>query len=143
MPQNSAPPDNPLEMRVGYQLRRASVAMMADLSKALEPLGLRTVEASILILIGANGGITQTALGRSLDIQRANMVPLTAGLMARGLVEREAADGRSHALRLTGKGRLLAARIDRIMRQHEQRCTRDWTAAQRKAVIALMRTIWE
>lgn len=90
--------ENPLEERLGYQLRRASNAMMTELAGRLETLNLRIVEASVLVLIKANPAITQTEIGRSLGIQRANMVPLIAGLMERGLVNRQAADGRSHAL---------------------------------------------
>ena len=64
---------NPLNHHFGYQLRRASALMMADLAKSLEHFDLRTAEASILILIGANPEITQGEIGRILGIQRANM----------------------------------------------------------------------
>ena len=47
------------------------------------------------------------------------MAPLIAGLEGRGLVQRQAADGRSHALRVTAGGNEAAAKADLIMRTHE------------------------
>jgi DNA-binding MarR family transcriptional regulator len=111
--------NNPLEDRFGYQLRRASVLMMADLAARLTPLGLSIAEASVLVLIKANPGAIQTELGRALAIKRANMAPLIAGLERRGLIRRRAADGRSHALQVNEEGDALATRIEQIMQVHE------------------------
>lgn len=116
---SSAALNNPLEDRFGYQLRRASVIMMADLAARLAKLGLTITEASILVLIKANPGAIQTDLGRALAIKRANMAPLIAELEGRGLVQRQAADGRSHALHVTAGGHEAAAKADAIMRAHD------------------------
>ncbi len=40
---------NPLAERVGYQLRRASSLMMADLAQRLGGLKLRPADASVLV----------------------------------------------------------------------------------------------
>jgi DNA-binding MarR family transcriptional regulator len=109
---------DPLLDLPGYSLRRAAAAVMGDFVARLEPLGLRLSEVSALLLVGANPGITASQLGRMLDIQRANMVPLIARLETAGLVRREPLDGKSHALGLTAAGlaRLGEARslIDRF-----------------------------
>ena len=68
--------DDPLPTLPGYALRRAANATAAELAERLAPLGLRQVDASVMILIEANLDVTASALGRALDIQRANMVPL-------------------------------------------------------------------
>ena len=133
--------ENPLEKRLGYQLRRASSAMMTDLAGRLEPLSLRIVEASVLVLIKANPAITQTEIGRNLGIQRANMVPLTAGLMERGLVNRQAADGRSHALTLTAAGRSLTTKVDGVMQAHEESFLAGLSAADRGRLARLLTAI--
>ena len=133
--------ENPLEMRVGYQLRRASGVMMADLEARLDSLDLRPTEASILVLIRANPAIMQTEIGRALAIKRANMVPLTANLMARGLIARQAADGRSHALRLTAAGRTLATKAEAVMRQHEDHFLSGFSPAQRANILSLLKAI--
>ncbi len=93
-------PSNPLEQLLGYQLRRASQAMMADLGAELAELELRVTEMSVLLVIDENPDITQSEIGRVLAIQRANMVPLTTQLERRGLIRRGATIGRAQALRL-------------------------------------------
>ena len=133
--------ENPLEERLGYQLRRASNAMMTELAGRLEALDLRIVEASVLVLIKANPAITQTEIGRSLGIQRANMVPLIAGLMERGLVHRQAADGRSHALSLTAPGRSLTTKVEGVMQAHEEFFLGGLSAADRGRLARLLSAI--
>ena len=114
---------NALESRLGYQLRRASAVMMADLSRELADLDLRPAEVTALLVVAENPDCSQTEVGQVLAIKRANMVPIISRLMDRGLVERRRIDGRSHALTLTDLGRETAAdavaRIDR----HEERFT--------------------
>ena len=107
---------------LGYQIRRLSLVVMADLAEGLAPLGLRPAEASVLIAIEANAGMTQSELGRMLGIKRANMAPLIAGLESRAAVSRDAVDGRSQALRLTAEGKALHAQALAATRAHEQRC---------------------
>jgi DNA-binding MarR family transcriptional regulator len=110
---------DPLAARLGYQLRRVSVLMMADLGTRLAPSGLRPTEASILLLIGANAGCRQGEVGETLGIKRANMVPLIAGLVKKGLVARARADGRSHALSLTPVGRARTAAFNKLLDRQE------------------------
>jgi DNA-binding MarR family transcriptional regulator len=95
---------DPLRDLPGYSLRRAAAAAMGDFAARIEPLGLRVSELSALLLIDANPGITASRIGRALDIQRANMVPLIARIEKSGLVLREPIDGKSHGLRLTKAG---------------------------------------
>ncbi len=81
-PRNSetAPLVNPLEAHLGYQLRRASVFAMTDLGTRLTPTGLRPSEVAVLMVIRANSGCQQGAIGELLGIKSANMVPLVARL---------------------------------------------------------------
>jgi DNA-binding MarR family transcriptional regulator len=120
-PRNTAvaPLVDPMSGRLGYLLRRVSVLMMADLGARLEPTGLRPAEVTILLLIGANPGCQQGEVGEMLGIKRANMVPLISGLVEKGLVDRARADGRSHALSLTAKGRASATMINKLLDRHE------------------------
>lgn len=109
-----------LNRKFGYALSRASAAMLARLNHQLQPLGLRTVDASMLVLIADNPGLSQSDLCRMLDIASANMVPLIARLTQRGLVERHKADGRSYELRLSHAGVALAAAAEAEMMTHDQ-----------------------
>jgi DNA-binding MarR family transcriptional regulator len=115
----AAPLVDPLANRLGYQLRRASVLMMTDLGARLAPTGLRPAEFTALLLIGANAGCRQGEVGEMLGIQRANMVPLIALLVGKGLVVRTRADGRSHALTLTPLGCRRVAALSRLLDRHE------------------------
>lgn len=103
----------------GYALRRAAAAVSAEISARFAEAGLRMAEASILMLIAENPGISSAQLGRTLSIQRANMTPLIARLEALGWVERTARDGRSHGLVLSDAGKSKAQDADRISKQHE------------------------
>ncbi|MFM5925205.1 MAG: MarR family winged helix-turn-helix transcriptional regulator [Novosphingobium sp.] len=95
---------DPLLDLPGYSLRRAANAVMGEFVTRLDPLGLRLSDVSILLLIEANPGITASQIGRMLDIQRANMVPLIGRIEKTGLVSRAPIDGKSHGLRLTDAG---------------------------------------
>ena len=113
-------PNDPLQHYPGYALRRASLSSTSVLAKRLEALELRPVEASVLMVIGANAGITQSEIGRLLDIAGANMAPLVSRLHVRGLLEKQPLDGRSHALTLSTTGRALHARTQRTFERHEE-----------------------
>ena len=134
--------DDELTRLPGYALRRAANATAAELSARLAPLELRQSDASLLLLIAANPGATASALGRALDIQRANMVPLLKRLEDAGLVEREAIDGKSQGLTLTTAGhrRIEAARgvIEAFERELLQRVP----AEHRDHLLPALNAIW-
>ncbi|ENN89742.1 transcriptional regulator protein [Rhizobium freirei PRF 81] len=132
---------DPLETLLGYQLRRASNVMMAELGSRLQAIELRPVEASILTLIDANPGCTQSDLGRSLGIQRANMVPLMVGLTKAGLVDRAPVGGRSQALRLTRTGIERLETVRAIIEAHEARFRRLFAPELREAALQVLRSI--
>lgn len=132
---------DPLSDVLGYELRRASVAVMAALDKALDPLGLRPSEASMLAVIGANPGCTQSDIARALRAQPANLVPLINNLVRTGAVERVPGEGRTLRLFLTEAGRDLHARVRTAMAQHEARITRRLSPDQQQAMIAALRLV--
>jgi len=101
---------DPLPKFPGYALRRAANATAAELAGKLAEVGLRQSDVSVLLLIDANPGVTASAIGRQLDIQRANMVPVLKRL--EGLIDRVPIDGKSQGLALTalGEARLAEAR---------------------------------
>lgn len=128
---------NPFEDHLGYLLRRASNAVMGELAQRLEAAGLKISEASILLLIEANPGTTQSELGRALGIKRSNMVPLSAGLLGQGLIERKRTDGRSQGLALTPAGTKACAAARRIMGEQEEHLLKRLGGSDRSAKEAL------
>lgn len=134
---------DPLPDLPGYALRRAANATAAELSTRLATLELRQAEASVLMLVDANPATTASALGRALDIQRANMVPLLKRLEDAGLIVRTPIDGKSQGLELTpaGRDRMQAARavIDSFEREMLERIPAEHRAHLLPALNALWR----
>ncbi|MBW8745047.1 MAG: MarR family transcriptional regulator [Sphingomonas sp.] len=131
-----------LETLLGYQLRRASSVMMSDLAERLAELGLRTTEASILVALEAEPLITQSEIGRRLAIQRANMAPLIAGLTARALIERTNGPGPSRPLKLSKKGRALAAEARKRMDEHDAANFGHLSATDQDRLRAILEPLW-
>lgn len=134
---------NPLADHAGFHLRRASSLIMADLAQRLAELDLRPAEASVLLLIGANPGVTQSKVGAALGVQRANMAPLVARLADRGLIAGAPVDGRSIGFRLTHAGEAAAAEAGTRMQQHDARFLGSLPTEQRQSLIALLAAIAE
>lgn len=132
---------DPLEALPGYALRRASAAAMTQLAGRLEAIRLRPAEATVLMVIEANPGVTQSDVGRLLDIASANMAPLVSRLHKRELVDRERVDGRSQGLRLTAAGRRLAVRIRKTVAEHEATLLTHVPVSQRSTLLAALRAI--
>ena len=134
---------DPLVNLAGYLLRRASTAALAELNQRLAPLSLRHAEVAMLMLIEASPGITQSQAGRVLDIQRANMVPFVARLEESGVIRRRQVDGRSQALELTGRGRMLLARARRVVEAHEAALLGRVPEKLRPMVLPVLTALWQ
>ena len=116
---------------------------MTDLTRELAPLGLTPAAASVLFIIGANAGINQSEIGRKLGMLRANMAPLMASLLKKGLVLRTRLDGRSQALRLSSAGETSRRRAWSAAQRHEETLFGSLSAQRRDRMIAQLRDIWE
>jgi len=131
---------SPLDALLGYRLRRASMVLMGEVVRVLQPFGLSAVEASLLILVGANPGCRQSDVGRALEIKRANLTPLIGRLKARDLITDAPIDGRSLSLTLTDKGRLLQEQaLARITAS--DRATRKRLSMDEASLLATLREI--
>lgn len=113
--------DQGLRQFVGYHLKRAYNVLRSDLSKALEPLGLRITTYSSLILIVDNPGIRQSELAAALDIERPNMVVILDDLEQNGWITRERVetDRRAYALFATLSGRQVCGKAIELDKKHE------------------------
>lgn len=133
---------DPLPDLPGYALRRAANAAAAELSARLATLELRQSDASALILVDANPAITASALGRVLDIQRANMVPLLKRLEDAGLIVRTPIDRKSQSLALTAAGqeKLAAARV--VIDAFERELLGRIPAAHRDHLLPALNALW-
>jgi DNA-binding MarR family transcriptional regulator len=110
-----------LNSHTGYFVRRFQVWVFQDFIRALASVDIRPAQYSVLVVIEANPGLSQSDIADLLGIERARLVRLLDRLEQRGFVRRtqSRADRRSHALFLTTEGRkslktikLLAARVE-------------------------------
>jgi DNA-binding MarR family transcriptional regulator len=131
-----------LRPRPGYALRRAANAMMAELSRRLAAIDLRIAEASVLLLIDGREDATASEIGRTLDIQRANMVPLLGRLEVAGLIERRPIDGKSQAVLLTALGRERRAEADAITATFEDDLLARIAPEHRDHLVPALSALW-
>jgi DNA-binding MarR family transcriptional regulator len=138
---NSGELKDPLENLLSYQLRRAALVTLSALVDSFAALELTPTEAIVIRFVHANPGCTQAEIGRALGVKRTNMVPIATGLMTRGLIERTAADGRSHSLYLTRAGGDLQRKIAKATIEHEARFFGDTPDETRQILMQAFRTV--
>lgn len=104
-----------LDELLGYALRRAQVAMFMAFHEATRGMAITPPRFTALVMIGANPGLSQTALGNVLGIARSGAMLLANWFEGQGLVERRhrADDGRAWGLYLTPGGEALVQRVKR------------------------------
>ncbi|MDQ7742961.1 MarR family winged helix-turn-helix transcriptional regulator [Hydrogenophaga pseudoflava] len=98
-----------LESLLGYNARRAALAVIGVFLQRMAPYGLRPVDFSVLTLIAHNPGITSRQICAALDILPPNLVGMIKSLDKRGLIERRPhpTDRRAQGLHLSPAGRKL------------------------------------
>lgn len=116
--------------------------MMSELANRLSAVDLRVSDASVLMLIGAEDSLTSSDIGRLLDIQRANMVPLLNRLDAAKLIARVPLDRKSMAITLTplGQERLREARA--ITEQFERDLMARVPEEHRDHLVPALNALW-
>lgn len=130
-----------LDRHLGYFIRRFQVWIFQDFIRSLASADLRPGQFSVLVVIGANSGLSQAEVAAELGIERARLVRLLDELGRRGLIERTAAanDRRAHALRLTSLGETTLVRVKRLAARHEARVAQALGRRQRKSMLDMLR----
>ena len=125
-----------LDAHLGYFVRRLQVWVFQDFIRTLRRIDISPAQFSVLVVINANRGPSQSELAATLGIERARLARLLHRLEGRGLIARLAsdADGRRHALELTPPGRTLLARAKILASRHEQRL-KEKLGAERHALL--------
>lgn len=125
---------------LGYLIRRAQIWIFQDFIRTLAEVRIRPAQYSVLLVIEANAGLSQSVLARTLGIERARLVHLLDGLEARNMVQRARSkhDRRSHTLSLTARGRSALARIKVLADEHEQRLAQKVGLPNHKKLLRLL-----
>lgn len=116
--------------------------MMGELSSRLAGFELRFSEAAALILIDANPLITPSQLGRMLDIQRANMVPLLNRLDQAGLISRQPINAKSQGLSLSATGVERLEMVGKEIAAFEQSLLNRVPAEHRHHLLPALDALW-
>ncbi len=129
--------------RLGYHLRRVSAMTMSMLGEALSELDLRVVEVTVLFELSSKPGITLSDIGRILGIKRANVTPLVASLVERGLLISKPKDGRSQALSLSKAGAALADKALKVINDSERQFFSVLSEDAKEVMINQLRAVWQ
>lgn len=133
-----------LEGLIGYNARRAALAMIAVFLERMAPYGLRPVDFSILSLITHNPGITARQICHALGLLPPNMVGVVNGFEQRGLIERRPhpSDRRAQGLHLTPAGEILMEQAEQTALALEQDVAHKLTPQQQKTLMGLLQKIY-
>lgn len=134
-----------LETLLGYNARRAALSIIGVFLERLAVYDLRPVDFSVLSLVTHNPGITSRQLCSALGILAPNMVGMLNALEKRGLITRlpHPHDGRAMGLHLTQVGQTMMRAAEKTAAQLEIDSTPKLTAAERKALIGLLKKIYK
>lgn len=129
---------------VGYNCRRAYIPILSLFLARLEPLRLRPVDFSVLVLIAANEQVTQKRLSRALNVSPPNLAVLLDKLQARKLITRvpNPLDRRSQILHLTDHGRAVTGQAEAIVSDLELQATAALGDHERELLMKLLQRIF-
>ncbi len=131
--------DSDLDTILGYQMQRAHLIMTDDARRVLQPYALTPAKLTALLLIRANPGCDQTALGRALSINRSSAMKLVNALVAGGFIERRAGRNlRTNALHLLPEGAAQLADILVALRESDRKMSGRLSEAERIALFTLL-----
>ena len=128
---------------IGYNVRRAQIALWRDFSRTVGQGEIRPAVFSLLILVEANPGIAQFELAHVLDLDKAAVVGLLHRLQRRQWLTRRRSteDRRRHGIFLTPRGQEVVNRLREEMIEHEKRFTRLFTREELTQLFAYLRRI--
>jgi DNA-binding MarR family transcriptional regulator len=130
-----------LNDHLGYFVRRLQIWVFQDFMRALARVDIRPAQYSVLVVVEANPGLSQSDIAEFLGIERARLVRLLDRLEKRGLTERRASprDRRSHALYLTRDGQRALKKIKLRAAEHEAQLAAKLGPEKRKLLIEMLR----
>ncbi|HZL62628.1 MAG TPA: MarR family transcriptional regulator [Pseudolabrys sp.] len=110
-----------LNNHLGYFLRRLQIWVFQDFIQMLGKMKVRPAQYSVLLIIEANPGRSQAAIGQTLGIERARLARLLHELERHKWISRQASgsDARKYSLHLTADGEKALAKIKSLAAQHE------------------------
>jgi DNA-binding MarR family transcriptional regulator len=133
-----------LESLIGYNARRAALAIIEEFLERMAVYGLKPVDFSVMSVIVHNPGVTSRQLCASLNILPPNLVSLIHSLDSRGLIERlpHPHDGRAVGLHPTEKGKALMVQAEATASELERNVGGKLTPNQAQTLVTLLQKIY-
>ena len=133
-----------LQSLLGYNARRASLALIEQFHVDMANFDLRPVDFSVLSLIRHNPGTTSRQLCQALNILPPNMVVFLKNFEKRRLVERapHPTDGRAMGLTLTESGKALIQAAEKTAMDSGLKATSGLTEIERQTLARLLQKIY-
>jgi DNA-binding MarR family transcriptional regulator len=134
-----------LETLLGYNARRAALAVIEVFLPAMAPYQLRPVDFSVLSLVGHNPGITSRQLCTTLGILPPNLVGMLNALERRQLITRRPhpRDGRALGLHLTDAGEKLVREAEKTAAHLEQEVASRLTPGEQRTLLRLLKKVYQ
>ena len=134
-----------LDTLLGYNARRAALAVIDVFLERMAPFQLRPVDFSVLSLVAHNPGITSRQLCSTLGILPPNLVGMVNTLEKRALVERQPhpRDGRAMGLHLTSQGEKLMRDAEKTAAELEAEVASRLSAAELRTLIGLLKKVYQ
>jgi DNA-binding MarR family transcriptional regulator len=128
---------------LGYNVRRAQIALWRDLTRSLGDAEVPPAVFSLLVLVEANPGIAQIELANQLDVDKATIVGLVNRLQRQKWVTRNQStvDRRRQGILLTALGQRELDSLRQIMIEHEARFTRLFSQEELAQLFTYLRRI--
>jgi MarR family transcriptional regulator for hemolysin len=121
--------------RMSARLGALSVRMVATASATYARMGLGSVEARVLLALGA-GPHTSSQIGKLIGVDRAAVCRAVSSLLERDLVLKH--DGRARSVRLTPAGEALIADINRVTAERERRLLAGFSDEEAAALLSFL-----
>jgi DNA-binding MarR family transcriptional regulator len=133
-----------LETLMGYNASRAAYTLVSHFIRGVGSFELRTVDFSVLSVIGRWPGVTSRQLCQQLNVLPPNMVVLLRELDKRGLIERQPhpTDRRAVGLLLSASGKALMKKAERAASAADAQGTAHLSPAERKTLTRLLQKIY-
>jgi DNA-binding MarR family transcriptional regulator len=134
-----------VETLLGYNARRAALAVIDVFLQRMAPYKLRPVDFSVASLIVHNPGITSRQLCSTLGILPPNLVGMINTLEKRGLIGKRAhpSDGRANGLHATAEGIALLRQAEVAALALEDEVASNLTASERKTLSRLLKKVYQ
>lgn len=133
-----------LDGLIGYNARRAALAVIDVFMERMKVYHLRPVDFSVLSLIMHNPGITSRQLCTTLGILPPNLVGMINSLEKRKIIMRKPHphDGRALGLHVTPAGQKLMRDAERTAMQLEAEVASRLTPGESKTLIRLLKKVY-